>query len=108
MVQNGKYGFLDPMTYRCLNLVTYYDLVIVVCVGVMIVVVRFLAFSLCRGVFLSGYSYRFGKGCNWLEFCWTLFPGGILGGLGYVSWENLYEIELRDRADYHVKVVGHQ
>nr|YP_010393080.1 cytochrome c oxidase subunit II [Bankia gouldi]UPX89062.1 cytochrome c oxidase subunit 2 [Bankia gouldi] len=108
MVQNGKYGFLDPMTYSCLNLVTYYDLVMVICVGVMMIVVSFLAFSLSRGVFLKGYSYRFGKGCNWLEFCWTLFPGGILGALGYVSWENLYEMELTDSADYHVKVVGHQ
>nr|UPX89326.1 cytochrome c oxidase subunit 2 [Teredo sp. TBF09] len=108
MVQNGKYGFLDPMTYSCLNLVSYYDLVMVVCVGVMMIVVSFLTFSLCPGVFLKGYSYRFGKGCNWLEFCWTLFPGGILGALGYVSWENLYEMELSDSADYHVKVVGHQ
>nr|UPX89122.1 cytochrome c oxidase subunit 2 [Bankia setacea] len=108
MVQNGKYGFLDPMTYSCLNLVSYYDLSMVVCIGVMLVVMAFLGFALCYKLFLGGYTYRFGKGCNWLEFCWTLFPGGILGGLGYVSWENLYEMELTDTADYHVKVVGHQ
>jgi hypothetical protein len=85
MVQNGKYGFLDPITYRCLNLVSYYDLSIVVCIGVILVVMAFLGFALCYKLFLGGYTYRFGKGCNWLEFCWTLFPGGILGGLGYVS-----------------------
>nr|YP_010393176.1 cytochrome c oxidase subunit II [Teredothyra matocotana]UPX89338.1 cytochrome c oxidase subunit 2 [Teredothyra matocotana] len=108
MVESGKYGFLDPMTENCSRLISYHDMVMVVGVGVMAIVIYFLMFALYRQWFLTGYSCRFKTKCNWLEFCWTFIPGIILGVLGYFSWENLYLMELTDKADYHVKVTGHQ
>nr|YP_010393152.1 cytochrome c oxidase subunit II [Nototeredo knoxi]UPX89278.1 cytochrome c oxidase subunit 2 [Nototeredo knoxi] len=108
MVENGKLGFLDPMTENCSRLVSYHDMVMVVGVGVMLIVISFLAFALCRSWALEGYICRFKTKCNWLEFCWTLIPGLILAVVGYFSWENLYRMELTEKADYHVKVVGHQ
>nr|YP_010393128.1 cytochrome c oxidase subunit II [Lithoredo abatanica]UPX89230.1 cytochrome c oxidase subunit 2 [Lithoredo abatanica]UPX89242.1 cytochrome c oxidase subunit 2 [Lithoredo abatanica] len=108
MVEGGKYGFLDPMTENCSRLVSYHDMVMVVSVGVMLVVLWFLVFALYRRWLLAGYSCRFKTKCNWLEFCWTLIPGLILTVLGYFSWENLYLMEVTDKASYHVKVVGHQ
>lgn len=57
---------------------------------------------------MQGYGCRFKTKCNWLEFCWTLIPGLILCVLGYFSWENLYSMELTEKADYHLKVIGHQ
>nr|YP_010393104.1 cytochrome c oxidase subunit II [Dicyathifer mannii]UPX89158.1 cytochrome c oxidase subunit 2 [Dicyathifer mannii] len=108
MVEGGKYGFLDPMTENCSRLVSYHDMVMVVSVGVMFIVVYFLLFALYRQSLLSGYSCRFKTKCNWLEFCWTLIPGLVLIVLGYFSWENLYLMEVTDKASYHVKVVGHQ
>nr|YP_010393116.1 cytochrome c oxidase subunit II [Kuphus polythalamius]UPX89194.1 cytochrome c oxidase subunit 2 [Kuphus polythalamius]UPX89206.1 cytochrome c oxidase subunit 2 [Kuphus polythalamius] len=108
MVQATKYGILDPMTFNCSRLISYHDMVMVVGTAVMMIVVYFLLFAICRRWLLDGYSCRFKTKCNWLEFCWTLIPGGILGVLGYFSWENLYYMELTDKADYHVKVIGHQ
>lgn len=108
MVQATKYGILDPITFNCRRLISYHDMVIVVGTAVMMIVVYFLLFAICRRWLLDGYSCRFKTKCNWLEFCWTLIPGGILGVLGYFSWENLYYMELTDKADYHVKVIGHQ
>lgn len=48
MVQATKYGILDPMTFNCRRLISYHDMVIVVGTAVMMIVVYFLLFAICR------------------------------------------------------------
>nr|YP_010393037.1 cytochrome c oxidase subunit II [Xylophaga oregona]UPX88899.1 cytochrome c oxidase subunit 2 [Xylophaga oregona]UPX88911.1 cytochrome c oxidase subunit 2 [Xylophaga oregona]UPX88923.1 cytochrome c oxidase subunit 2 [Xylophaga oregona]UPX88935.1 cytochrome c oxidase subunit 2 [Xylophaga oregona] len=108
MLETMKYGFIDPFSVECMNLVCYHDMSMVVVAGVMVLVSMFLFAFFAPGIFLGGYSCMNATKHNTLEILWTTVPGVFLCVLAYVSWVNLYMMEVGVGSDYHAKVVGRQ
>nr|YP_010393061.1 cytochrome c oxidase subunit II [Xyloredo nooi]UPX88995.1 cytochrome c oxidase subunit 2 [Xyloredo nooi]UPX89007.1 cytochrome c oxidase subunit 2 [Xyloredo nooi] len=108
VVESMKMGFIDPFTAECGNLVSYHDLTMVVAVGVMVLVLFFLAGFLFFRFFLKGYGCSNLTKHNKVEIFWTTSPGVLLCFLAYLSWVNLYVMEVGLGSDYHLKVVGRQ
>jgi len=90
------------------RLYIYHDLAMVVLVIVMLVVGFFLFIMLFGEFFFDGRMNRYIYRNEWLEIFWTVVPAFFLIGLGYVSFKNLYDIEVGDYVGHTVKVIGHQ
>nr|UPX89019.1 cytochrome c oxidase subunit 2 [Xyloredo sp. E88] len=108
VTESMKLGFIDPFTIECMNLITYHDLTMVIAVGVMVLVTFFLLAFLFSAFFLKGYSCSNMTKNNKVEIIWTTSPGFVLCFLAYLSWVNLYVMEVGLGSDYHLKVVGRQ
>lgn len=104
----NQYGFNDPSTEMAGQLVIYHDLAMVVVVIVLTLVGWFLIVRLMSGAFFGGNLSRYIYKNEILETFWTVVPAIFLGGLGFVSLKNLYNIEVRGYVAHTVKVTGHQ
>nr|UJH93350.1 cytochrome c oxidase subunit II [Chamelea striatula] len=103
-----QFGFPDPATEMAGRLYIYHDLAMVVVVMVMVLVSFFLVVTLFGEYFMDGSVNRYICRNEGLEIFWTVTPGVFLFGLGYVSLENLYDMEVGDYVGHCVKVTGHQ
>ncbi|YP_009827055.1 cytochrome c oxidase subunit II (mitochondrion) [Mercenaria mercenaria] len=68
----------------------------------------FLGVMLMSEAFFGGNLSRFIYKNEALETFWTIVPAVFLGGLGFISLKNLYNMEVGDCVAHTVKVTGHQ
>ena len=101
-------GFLDMVTQQSVFLVIYYNLVLGVGLGIMVVVVGFLLSFLLSSILLGGKHYYFGHSCEWLEFIWGIRPAIILIFLGYISVRNIYSGQPGKYIKNRLRITAHQ
>ena len=101
-------GFLDMVTQQSVFLVIYYNLVLGVGLGIMVVIVGFLLSFLLSSILLGGKHYYFGHSCEWLEFIWGIRPPIILIFLGYISVGNIYSGQPGKYIQNRLRITAHQ
>ncbi|YP_009305271.1 cytochrome c oxidase subunit II (mitochondrion) [Ruditapes philippinarum] len=108
MSQWYQIDFPDPSSAMACRLYTYHDTVLVIVVLVLFGVGWFLTLFLFNGLGFKGSLNRTVTENQKMEIAWTVAPFVFLCGIGYISFFNLYEMEVGDNVNYEVSVIGHQ